>query len=82
MKSKVLNYTIILQKEDEGGYTVVVPALPGCVTYGKNVEEAKKMAIEAIELYLESLDEHKEPIPEENEIFYTQVTITQSYSHA
>lgn len=82
MKSKALNYTIILQKEDEGGYTVIVPALPGCVTYGKDIEEAKKMAIEAIELYLESLEEHNEAIPEENEIFYTQVKITPSYTHA
>ncbi len=80
MKSKVLNYTVILQKESEGGYTVTVPALPGCVTYGKDVEEAKKMAIEAIELYLESLKDHDEEIPEETETFYTQVSVIPSHA--
>ena len=82
MKSRILNYTVILQKEPEGGYTVTVPALPGCITYGKNVEEAKKMAIEAIELYLESLKEDNEEIPEEQETFYTQVSVTPSINHA
>ncbi|MDI6751544.1 MAG: type II toxin-antitoxin system HicB family antitoxin [bacterium] len=52
---KVLNYKILLKKEPEGGYTVVVPTLTGCVTYGETIEEAIKMAKEAIELYIESL---------------------------
>ena len=59
MKSQELNYTVIFQKEPEGGYTALVPALPGCVTYGENLKEAKKMAKEAIELYLESLNSLK-----------------------
>ena len=75
MKLKTLDYTVILTKEPEGGYTVTVPMLPGCVTYGKNVEEAKKMAGEAIGLYLESLDAHKEEIPIEVEVLYTQLHI-------
>jgi predicted RNase H-like HicB family nuclease len=82
MKSKILNYTVILQKETDGGYTVTVPTLAGCITYGKDVEEAKKMAIEAIELYLESLKEHNEEIPEEIETYYTQVSVSPSVSHA
>ncbi len=82
MKRKILNYTVILQKETEGGYTVVVPALPGCVSYGKDIEEAKKMVIEAIELYLESLKDHDEDIPEESGTFYTQVSVTPSFTHA
>ena len=44
MKSQELNYTVIFQKEPEGGYTAIVPSLPGCVTYGKDLEETKKMA--------------------------------------
>lgn len=51
---KVLNYRILLREEDEGGYTVLVPSLPGCVTYGETMGEAIDMAKEAIELYLES----------------------------
>lgn len=62
---KVLSYRILLRNEPEGGYTVIVPSLPGCVTYGDTVEEAIEMAKEAIELYLESLKEHGEEIPTE-----------------
>ena len=57
---RALNYRILLKKEPEGGYTVNVPSLPGCVTYGDNIEHAIEMAREAIELYLESLREHGE----------------------
>lgn len=63
---KVLNYRILLRKEPEGGYTVIVPSLPGCVTYGKNIDHATKMAREAIALYLESLIAHGEDIPNED----------------
>lgn len=63
----VLSYRILLRKEPEGGYTVTVPSLPGCITYGETVEEAVKMAQEAIEVYLESLREHGEEIPTEEE---------------
>jgi predicted RNase H-like HicB family nuclease len=69
---KPLNYRILLRKEPEGGYTVIVPSLPGCVTYGDTVEEAIEMAKETIELYIESLKEHGEEIPtEEGTLEYT-----------
>ena len=69
---RVLSYRILLRKETEGGYTVTVPSLPGCVTYGETVEEAVEMAKEAIEVYLESLREHGEEIPtEEGTLEYT-----------
>ena len=51
--------------------------LPGCVSYGKNLEEAKKMIKEAIELYL-SLSSHHEEIPTEENSFYSQVNIDTS----
>ncbi len=57
---KVLNYRIFLRKEPEGGYTVAVPTLSGCITYGDTIEKAKEMAKEAIELYKESLKGHGE----------------------
>ena len=67
-----LSYRILLRKEPEGGYTVIVPSLPGCITYGETIEEAIKMAKEAIELYIESLKEHGEEIPrEERTLEYT-----------
>lgn len=54
----MLNYQIQLSPEPEGGFTVTVPALPGCITFGKTLDEATVMAQEAIELYLESLTAH------------------------
>lgn len=69
---KILSYKILLRKEPEGGYTVTVPSLTGCITYGDTIEEAIKMAKEAIELYIESLKEHEEEIPtEEGTLEYT-----------
>ena len=69
---RLLNYRILLRKEPEGGYTVIVPSLPGCVTYGDTIEEAIEMAKEAIELYIESLRAHGEEIPtEEGTLEYT-----------
>ena len=54
-KKKMLTYKILLTKETEGTYTAIVPALPGCITYGENIEHAIEMAKEAIELYIETL---------------------------
>ncbi|HRE59367.1 MAG TPA: type II toxin-antitoxin system HicB family antitoxin [Candidatus Kapabacteria bacterium] len=57
-------YKIHLHKEAEGGFTVSVPVLPGCITYGKDIDEAIAMAKEAIELYIEELQERGEAIPD------------------
>ncbi|HPI20125.1 MAG TPA: type II toxin-antitoxin system HicB family antitoxin [Candidatus Kapabacteria bacterium] len=57
---KYNNYKIMLRPEPEDGFTVIVPSLPGCITYGSTLKEAKQMAVEAIELYLESLVAHIE----------------------
>ena len=55
---QTLHYNIILRAEPEGGFTVLVPALPGCVTYGKNLDEARRMAKEAIELFQKLKDNY------------------------
>lgn len=70
---KVKNFTVILKSEPEGGYTAIVPSLPGCVTYGKTVEESKVMVKDAIEAYLGSLKKHGEEIPEEQNVYLTSV---------
>ncbi|MBI4722226.1 MAG: type II toxin-antitoxin system HicB family antitoxin [Candidatus Stahlbacteria bacterium] len=62
---KVLSYRVMIREEPEGGYTVIVPSLPGCITYGDTIKEAIKMAKEAIELYIESLQKQGEEIPTE-----------------
>lgn len=59
-------YKIHLHKESEGGFTVNVPALPGCITYGEDLDEAIAMAKEAIELYIEELKERGEVIPDDS----------------
>jgi len=69
---KILNYKILLKKEPEGGFTVFVPSLSGCIRYGNTIDEAIEKAKEAIELYIESLKAHGEEIPtEENMLEYT-----------
>jgi antitoxin HicB len=59
-------YTIVLTPED-GAYSVTVPALPGCVTFGRTVEEAIEMAREAISLWIEDMVERGEGVPIERE---------------
>jgi len=59
-------YTIILEPDEDGnGYTVLVPALPGCITQGKTKDEAIERAKEAIGTYIESLQADGEPVPKE-----------------
>ena len=65
---KTLNYGIRLEKEEEGGYTVIVPALKGCVTFGETVEEAIAMAKEAIEGYIETLIDLGKEVPTDNDV--------------
>jgi predicted RNase H-like HicB family nuclease len=61
-------YTIILEPDiEEDGYTVTVPSLPGCVIQGETMEEAIAMAKDAIRLFVETLIENGEPVPEERE---------------
>ena len=65
---KTLNYRIRLLKEEDGGYTVVVPSLPGCVTFGETFEEAISMAKEAIEGYIETLIDLGKQVPIDNDL--------------
>jgi predicted RNase H-like HicB family nuclease len=60
------NYKLMLQKEPEGGYTVLVPSLPGCITYGESVDEAIAMAKDAINIYIEELTSRGEAIPDDS----------------
>ncbi len=67
MKKSRGHFNIVLRPEPEGGFTVIVPALPGCVTYGRTLAEAKKMAKDAISGYVASLRKHNEPVPTDDE---------------
>ena len=66
--AKSREFEVVLTLEEEGGYSVSVPALPGCTSQGETREEALVMIREAIELYLESLHAHGDPLPAPIEI--------------
>jgi antitoxin HicB len=68
-------YRILLSQEPEGGYTVTVPSLPGCITYGDNINHAIEMAKEAIEGYLEVLKEKGDEIPDDNHSLEYSLTL-------
>jgi antitoxin HicB len=74
---KILNFKILLKKEPEGGFTVFVPSLPGCITYGDTVDESIINAKEAIELYIESLKAHGEEIPDEEDMLEYILTVNE-----
>lgn len=59
-------YTVILEREPDGGYHVFCPALKGCPSQGDTLDQAQQNIEEAIAAYLESLKAHGEPIPPED----------------
>jgi predicted RNase H-like HicB family nuclease len=63
---KIYNYTVILEKEKEGGYHGFCPSLPGCHSQGETFEETIVNMTEAIGLYLESLQADNLPLPRED----------------
>jgi predicted RNase H-like HicB family nuclease len=69
-----MKYSVILQRESDGGYVATVPALPGCVSQGDSREEVLKNIEEAIELYLEDVRAAGEPVPVEERREYVEVT--------
>ena len=64
--SKLYNYTVILEREEDGGYHAFCPILKGCHSQGETFEETIDNITEAIELYLESLKADSQPIPKED----------------
>lgn len=65
VKSTVYTYTVLFEPAREGGYTVAVPMLPGVITEGDTLEEARERAKEAIRGYLKVLRKYGEAIPRE-----------------
>jgi predicted RNase H-like HicB family nuclease len=58
-----MKYRVIVEQDEDGVYVVEVPALPGCISQGKTRTEALANIKESIELYLDSLEAHGEPVP-------------------
>jgi predicted RNase H-like HicB family nuclease len=63
-----MRYTVLMDKNEIGGYTVTVPSLPGCISQGDNWDEALKNIEEAISGYIETLKILKKPVPVEVEV--------------
>lgn len=68
MGAKEHSYTVLFEPAEEGGYVVLCPALPGLVTQGDTLEEAREMAQDAIRAYLESLAKDGLQPPPDKEI--------------
>lgn len=76
MPMNVLKYHVMLRWEpDDEVYTVWVPTLPGCVTFGKTIDEALHMIRDAIKCYVESLIAHGEEVPTDNTVIEQTVEI-------
>ena len=58
-----MKYRVIIEQDEDGMFTAEVPSLPGCISQGKTRQEALINIKEAIDVYLESLKDHNEPIP-------------------
>jgi predicted RNase H-like HicB family nuclease len=58
-----MRYTVLLEGEEDGGYVVSVPALPGCVSQGDTRPEALANIREAMELYIEDCRDAGDPVP-------------------
>lgn len=63
-----MKLTVVLEPSDDGGFTVFVPVLPGCISEGESKEDAIKNIREAIELYLEPVEDDLTFGPEAEEI--------------
>ena len=68
-----MRYTVVLEKEQDGGYIVSVPALPGCLSQGDSRQEVLANIREAIDLYVEDCRASGDPVPTEAGIEFVNI---------
>jgi len=68
-------FNIIFRPEPEGGYTIIVPSLPGCITWAETIEEGKILIKDAIKCYLESIKKHEEKLQDDSQTFISSVNL-------
>ncbi len=68
-----MKYTVILEREADGGFVASVPVLPGCVSQGDDREEALRNIHEAIDLYVEDCRLSGDPVPVEDSVEYVEL---------
>ena len=74
-RTRSYEYTAFFETNEHGGYTVTVPALPGLVTEGKDLEHARRMAKDAIRCYIDGLKKAKQPVPIERETAQLKLSV-------
>jgi len=72
---EIYNYTVIFRPLEEGGFDVIVPAIPEICTFGDTMKEAREMAEDAIKCYIESALELNEPIPKDSEVSLEKIAV-------
>ena len=69
------DYTVYFDPQPEGGFNVIVPAIPEICTFGENLVRAREMAQDAIRCYIESAQQHGEHIPNDIEATKEKITV-------
>ncbi len=80
-KTRIREYTAFFEANEHGGYTVTVPALPGLVTEGKDLDHARAMAKDAVRCHIEGLKKAKEPVPVECESAQVKISVIPQAEH-
>jgi antitoxin HicB len=73
---KQYEYTVLFEPAPEGGFNVIVPAIPEICTFGETIDEAREAAQDAIRCFLESAQKTGEPIPQDVEPATERVAVT------
>jgi len=74
---KALDFKVLLEPDEDGGYVVICPTLPGCYSQGDTVEEALANIREAIELCLEDMQQNGETVPDPSNVLIGSVVVNQ-----
>ncbi len=72
---KLMDFKVLIEPDETGGYVVSCPSLSGCFSQGDTLEEALENIKEAIELCLEDMKKHGEPIPATSHVLVGSVTV-------
>ncbi len=68
-------FKVMFRPEPEGGYTFLVPSLPGCISYGETMEEAKKNGTQALKDFLACLKNHNECCTDDSGCFFEEIGV-------
>jgi predicted RNase H-like HicB family nuclease len=73
-----MKYTVVLERDSDGGFVATVPVLPGCVSQGDSREETLANIREAMELYIEDCRMAGDAVPQEDSVEYVELTTSVS----